>query len=107
MREYPPILTGTATEQIQQIRDYLIRLGVELDDALGQTPTGAGTVSQASFESYASTVVRRALRGAKLAAWPVGSVMLTSANTSPADSIGGTWTSAGSVGTLYAWTRTA
>jgi hypothetical protein len=39
MREYPPILSGTATEQLQQLREYLIRLGVELDDALSQTQT--------------------------------------------------------------------
>lgn len=107
MREYPPILSGTATEQLQQLREYLIRLGVELDDALSQTQTGESKVSQASFESYASTVIRRSLRGVKLAAWPVGSVMLTTANSSPADSIGGTWASAGNVGALYAWARTA
>ena len=32
MKEYPPILIGTAEEQLQQLRGYLIRQGNYIDE---------------------------------------------------------------------------
>lgn len=34
--DYPPILTGDAEHQIQQLRDYLIRLIQQLNESEGE-----------------------------------------------------------------------
>ena len=52
MTEYPPILSGTALEQIAALRDYLVRRAREDDSALA-SPSGGSGAAQAVPEGAA------------------------------------------------------
>lgn len=45
MIEYPPLLEGRTDEQIRELRDYLVRLARELEDAAAQTTVPAAGVA--------------------------------------------------------------
>ena len=79
--ELPPILTGDEINQIQQLRDYLVRLARKADE---QEPAEA---APAITETSNGIEVRDVLN----AAYPVGSIYMSVASTSPAELFGGTW----------------
>ena len=71
-KEYPPILSGRAEEQIGQLRAYLLRLLDDLDESLASSPAGEQAARQAALAEWQLSVdaalssLRGALRGAAL-----------------------------------------
>ena len=86
MKELPPILNGTAEQQLQQLREYLMRLAMTTEEERIEQPKEQKAEKQ--------TVVKAAAFGtAQLAkVFPVGAVYISTVATNPADLFGfGTW----------------
>ena len=86
MKELPPILNGTAEQQLQQLREYLMRLAMTTEEERIEQPKEQKVEKQ--------TVVKAAAFGAAQLAkvFPVGAVYISTVATNPADLFGfGTW----------------
>ena len=55
MIEYPPLLEGRTDEQLRELRDYLVRLARELEDAAAQTTVPAAGVAVSRPQTTASS----------------------------------------------------
>ncbi len=118
MIELPPILTGDEQNQIQQLRDYLVRLALEPKEETAaanssSTPTTEGTTDSgnANLNSRISGVDAKVsgmdekisgmdgkisgMNSKLLTMWesiyPVGSIYMSVSSESPAALFGGTW----------------
>ncbi|PLS24204.1 hypothetical protein BLI708_08655 [Bifidobacterium imperatoris] len=71
------------------------------------TNTTYGTATQ-SANGLMSAADKKKLDTVQLASWPIGAIMMTTTNTNPTTSLGGTWKQLEATGfTGYLWQRTA
>jgi len=90
--ELPPILTGDEQNQIQQLRDYLVRLAQRPEES-EENSDARISAAEGSLDDLNAQISSMNVRISDLwnTIYPVGAIYISTASTSPATLFGGTW----------------
>lgn len=117
MRPYetPPMLSGTMQQQMQQLREYLMRTILDMNrreiirnDELSRMESESTAAAAAIQTAQQQTPVRPGLKLKDVVdkIYPIGSIYISAAATNPAELFGGEWAmQEGLIQSVYTWQR--